>query len=407
MKRTDSRPTSGAESSGDQSDAGGGGERKKRPKTVLEAQRAQLERLMQRVDREIVLPKRPSDKPSQRRDPDAGPRNIQGSSAGAGSGDFHVYRAMRRKENNRLRELDEAARKEQEKREYEERMQAIRDKEAIKTNKNRLKRLKRKQGKTLENRGKKGSASKRQEGNVDGDGDEDEDEDHAGANNAGDDESVSDDGADHEHGPEHDPDLGTSGGEATSEDEDEKLIRDELDQLAKASDTGGGRSGSAFDEDEDGDLPEGPVLGADMLSATSYDAPISDLESVVTSRFDTESITASSAPSKASALTTQTNAEASVLGAASNSEEAQTLPSEELQSMHSWKDLIETVKQRDAEMSVRASDLESGMPQLIAETDAILSVMPTGTAGRLGKIPYSRSFMEERAEAYQSRCRLI
>jgi hypothetical protein len=38
-------------------------------------------------------------------------KNVQGSSAGAGSGEFHVYKAGRRREYERLKLLDEAAQK--------------------------------------------------------------------------------------------------------------------------------------------------------------------------------------------------------------------------------------------------------------------------------------------------------
>lgn len=38
-------------------------------------------------------------------------KNVQGSSAGAGSGEFHVYKASRRREYERLKLLDETAQK--------------------------------------------------------------------------------------------------------------------------------------------------------------------------------------------------------------------------------------------------------------------------------------------------------
>jgi hypothetical protein len=45
--------------------------------------------------------------------------NVQGSSAGAGSGEFHVYKASRRREYERLRTMDEEARNEEEQEEWE------------------------------------------------------------------------------------------------------------------------------------------------------------------------------------------------------------------------------------------------------------------------------------------------
>ncbi|KAH6575464.1 hypothetical protein BASA50_005493 [Batrachochytrium salamandrivorans] len=135
----------------DATDSDEGGEsnhgRKIRPKTILEAHKAQLDRLMNRVDKDIVLPNRPSDKPrAPRKEAAHIVRNIQGSSAGAGSGEFHVYRALRRKENTRLKALDDAAQREEDRQEYEKRQLDLRTKEAEKTNKNREKRLKRKKG---------------------------------------------------------------------------------------------------------------------------------------------------------------------------------------------------------------------------------------------------------------------
>ena len=38
-------------------------------------------------------------------------KNVQGSSAGAGSGEFHVYKASRRREYERLKLLEDAMQK--------------------------------------------------------------------------------------------------------------------------------------------------------------------------------------------------------------------------------------------------------------------------------------------------------
>jgi hypothetical protein len=58
--------------------------------------------------------------------------NVQGSSAGAGSGEFHVYKASRRREYERLRMMDEEARNEEEQAAWEEgeRERKKRDEEA-------------------------------------------------------------------------------------------------------------------------------------------------------------------------------------------------------------------------------------------------------------------------------------
>jgi hypothetical protein len=77
--------------------------------------------------------------------------NVQGSSAGAGSGEFHVYKASRRREYERLRLMDEEVRKEEEKREFERKMEELRKKDEEKTSKNRKRRLKKKEKEKRDN----------------------------------------------------------------------------------------------------------------------------------------------------------------------------------------------------------------------------------------------------------------
>lgn len=77
--------------------------------------------------------------------------NVQGSSAGAGSGEFHVYKASRRREYERVRRMDEELGKEKAKGEFEQKREELKRKDEEKTEKNRKRREKRKAGK-----GKKG-----------------------------------------------------------------------------------------------------------------------------------------------------------------------------------------------------------------------------------------------------------
>merc|ERR1712072_1244362 len=50
--------------------------------------------------------------------------NVSGSCAGAGSGDFHMYRSWRRKEFNRLAQMDRDAKFEQKERDFAEKRDA-------------------------------------------------------------------------------------------------------------------------------------------------------------------------------------------------------------------------------------------------------------------------------------------
>ncbi|KAK1639543.1 hypothetical protein BDP81DRAFT_447216 [Colletotrichum phormii] len=76
--------------------------------------------------------------------------NVQGSSAGAGSGEFHVYKASRRREYDRLRAMDDEVRQEKENDEFERQKAERAAKDEERTRKNREKRDKKKQ------KGKKG-----------------------------------------------------------------------------------------------------------------------------------------------------------------------------------------------------------------------------------------------------------
>ncbi|KAL1306260.1 hypothetical protein AAFC00_004349 [Neodothiora populina] len=68
--------------------------------------------------------------------------NVQGSSAGAGSGEFHVYKASRRREYERLRAMDEEKEKEEQDKEFMAKKEEWRSKDDEKTAKNRAKREK-------------------------------------------------------------------------------------------------------------------------------------------------------------------------------------------------------------------------------------------------------------------------
>ncbi|KAI7151636.1 hypothetical protein KC349_g9382, partial [Hortaea werneckii] len=104
---------------------------------------AHISTLFAHPDRPIHIPS-PADQTHNTR-PAAPPEivtNVQGSSAGAGSGEFHVYKASRRRENERLKAMDEENEREVRDREFEERVGGMRRRDEEVLRRNREKREK-------------------------------------------------------------------------------------------------------------------------------------------------------------------------------------------------------------------------------------------------------------------------
>ncbi|TIC12901.1 MFS general substrate transporter [Wallemia mellicola] len=113
--------------------------------TPVDYQKEQLDKLLEDPTKPVYIPDAPKKK-------EIAPAkemfaHVQGSSAGAGSGEFHVYKQSRRREYDRVQLMEEERREEARAAEFEQRR---REREAVaeaKTSKNRNRRNKRKQGK--------------------------------------------------------------------------------------------------------------------------------------------------------------------------------------------------------------------------------------------------------------------
>ncbi|XP_037582538.1 LOW QUALITY PROTEIN: PRKR-interacting protein 1 homolog [Dermacentor silvarum] len=146
------------------------------PKNAYDVQRLKLERLMEHPERPIIIPE-----PARPRAPHEAPefvRNVMGSSAGAGSGEFHVYRHLRRKEYARQKYIDQRAHEDQLDVDFRERVERNRREAEARTAKKRAKRQRRKQ-KLKERRtsGKASAGSGGQEGEDDSSEEDEEDDD--------------------------------------------------------------------------------------------------------------------------------------------------------------------------------------------------------------------------------------
>lgn len=110
---------------------------------------SQIDKLMSAPDRDIKIPF--SSSLVAKRESGANVpeivQNVQGSSAGAGSGEFHVYKASRRREYERLKSMDEEVKKEEEAEQWEREKREREEKDAEKTRKAREKREKKRQKK--------------------------------------------------------------------------------------------------------------------------------------------------------------------------------------------------------------------------------------------------------------------
>lgn len=118
--------------------------------TALASQANEIDNLFLDPNRKVNLPTPSSSHKSSLPAPPEIVANVQGSSAGAGSGEFHVYKASRRREYERLRAMDEEAKKGEDDEKWAREERERKEKDEERTRKNREKRNKKK------NKGKDG-----------------------------------------------------------------------------------------------------------------------------------------------------------------------------------------------------------------------------------------------------------
>lgn len=121
-------------------------------KSPAEEQRLKLERLMRNPDKLAPIPDRP--KEWNPRAPPEFVRDVMGSSAGAGSGEFHVYRHLRRREYQRQDFLDKMADKQDADVKYLDKVEQNKQDAEDRTAKRRKKREKLKQKKLMAKKAK-------------------------------------------------------------------------------------------------------------------------------------------------------------------------------------------------------------------------------------------------------------
>ncbi|KAI4243972.1 MAG: hypothetical protein L6R40_003183 [Gallowayella cf. fulva] len=126
---------------------------KRRALTPVSAQANQVEALFAKPDIDIPIPTSSGtvSKRSTLAPPPEIVANVQGSSAGAGSGEFHVYKASRRREYERIKQMEEQVAREKADEDYERKKEEARRRDEEKTSKNKKRREKMKARK-----GKKG-----------------------------------------------------------------------------------------------------------------------------------------------------------------------------------------------------------------------------------------------------------
>ncbi|XP_038669555.1 PRKR-interacting protein 1 homolog isoform X2 [Scyliorhinus canicula] len=108
------------------------------PRSAAEEQRLKLERLMRNPEKQVLILEKPKDWAP--RPPPEFVRDVMGSSAGAGSGEFHVYRHLRRREYMREEFMEKQAGQQRLEDEFQTKLDSNRKVAEEKTEKRRKKR---------------------------------------------------------------------------------------------------------------------------------------------------------------------------------------------------------------------------------------------------------------------------
>lgn len=146
---------------------------KRRALTPVSQQAATVSSLFAKPDQEIRLPPPAGAQVAARRAVPEIVTNVQGSSAGAGSGEFHVYKASRRREYERLRLMDEEVAREKEREDFERARREREERDAEKTRRNRERREKKRGKRSGKGEGKSGGGGKIQPRVMEGGGAQD------------------------------------------------------------------------------------------------------------------------------------------------------------------------------------------------------------------------------------------